>query len=130
MAKFYENTPTRIVIVSIFYIGAFGVALLQLNTIAFKYISSGYLYIVAAEHFMISLLFGYFWAQISGITGRREIGSVLILPTIYFVVLLGYDYLIKFSDDGYFVLVIILAVGQYTGVLIGSVISRWRRAIA
>ena len=62
-----ENIYVRTILPLAVYFLSISVALMQINLFVYSYVNIGgkFLYIVMAEHFVISLLFGYFWLNLT-----------------------------------------------------------------
>ena len=121
MKSFTKNIYVR----TIFTLGAYflsiSVVLLQINTVALTYvnIAGKFLYVVMAEHFIISLLFGYFWLNLTKIKNKYSIISALILPTVFFTAILFNYYLTEQNKDNELIVVGLLAISQFSGIFIG-----------
>ncbi len=105
------------------YIAFFSIVLLQINTFAFEYIENGklYLYIVLAEHFVAALLFGFFWVTLTGIKIKYAVISSLILPTVFFSIILIDIYTSETTEEDAMTVFTLLAIVQYIGIILGSI---------
>ena len=107
--------------VLVIYYFSFALILLQINLIILRYIDSGLMYTVMAEHFVISFIFGYFWLKMTGIKSQYAIASVLILPTVFFSIIYINSFVLKTSSEGSLAVVQLLAISQYVGALLGII---------
>lgn len=120
MSYLFKNLYARIFLVLIAYYASFAVFLLQINTIVFQYVENGTLYIVMVEHLMIAFLFGLFWSTLTGLNRKQAVLSVLILPTMYFIIIFASDFFIGELKENHAMVYILIALCNYIGAFLGS----------
>jgi len=109
----------------VIYYLCFSVVLLHANTALLKFIGvhGWFLYIVMSQHFIISLVFGYFWERITGIKTNLSVLSSLLLPTSFTIIIISLEFLTPTPGKNTSYIIAYIAVCQYIGVLLGSFIN-------